>query len=305
VVREVLEGQPAASGELRLPIARAEGSGGRRAAAEDGQAGSFGGAVRERIIAYRVEGLGRADQGESLGAQLLVDDITEERHLAQVAQVRTKLEALGQFAATTIHDVKNITFGLPSAVRRLQRQLPETSDRDAPDLEELAKGVERINELVVRPLDFLRGGGPRLEPVDLRDLIPSALGSMGLEKVSVRLDPWEDVPSIALDPGQFRRVIENLTFNAVRAMEGEGELRVGVSRPSTDHLLVELADTGPGIPAERIDNLFEPFSSSGEGGHGLGLAIVLEIVSAHGGRIEVDSRPGDGANFKIPLPVSS
>ena len=104
-----------------------------------------------------------------------------------------------------------------------------------------------------------------------------------------------------MDSDKIKQVFWNLLENAVRAVAGEGTITASV-RAESDKWSIGIRDTGPGIPAQQIEKIFEPFQSQFEGGTGLGLAIVYQIIQAHGAKISVNSKPGHGAEFVLEIP---
>jgi signal transduction histidine kinase len=120
--------------------------------------------------------------------------------------------------------------------------------------------------------------------------------------VSVEIAPG-DTWMLEGDEAQLRQVIWNLASNGLRAMPAGGALRLGLERGSPGLVSLSVADEGVGIPADRIDAIFQPFSSSFESGTGLGLAIVHRIVSDSGGSIVVTSQPGKGTTMRVDLPA--
>jgi len=121
---------------------------------------------------------------------------------------------------------------------------------------------------------------------------------LGLETY---VDP--DLPRFAFDPDQLTQVLWNVSLNAVEAMKGQGRLRIHARSEGAEAVL-EVADTGPGIPPDDLRRIFEPFYSKRSGGTGLGLPIARRIVTAHGGRIDVESVVGEGTQIFIRLPIA-
>jgi len=273
---------PPLRGELDLPA----GAGGRR---------------QVRYIVQRL--LAPDSEGKELGTQLLLDDVTEQRRLERAATLRSKLETLGRFSGFVVHDVGNLAEELEGALLRIG-----PGSGDSPELAEALREcqlrVRRIHELVRSQGEFVRGRSGPVEPLDLRELALAALGSVPRDaRLEIVRRPWDEVPPVRGDAAKLRRVVENLAKNAIQAMEGRGILRLGVSTSRAGSVTLEVADTGPGVPPEWTADLFEPFASSRPGGQGLGLAFVLDTVSAHGGRIDLHNEPGEGATFRITLPA--
>jgi signal transduction histidine kinase len=119
-------------------------------------------------------------------------------------------------------------------------------------------------------------------------------------QVDVRVDPG--VPQFSFDTDQLTQVLWNIARNGVEAMQGRGHLSLNVGRRNSE-VLINVADTGPGIAPNEQRRIFQPFISKKPSGTGLGLAIAQRIVTAHGGRIELESVPGQGSCFTICLPL--
>lgn len=119
-------------------------------------------------------------------------------------------------------------------------------------------------------------------------------------QVDLRVEPM--IPTFAFDANQLTQVLWNIARNGLEAMQGHGRLSLNVGRHNGE-VLITIADTGPGIPAEERRHIFQPFVSKKPGGTGLGLAIAQRIVTAHGGRIDLESAPDHGSRFIISLPL--
>jgi signal transduction histidine kinase len=182
----------------------------------------------------------------------------------------------------------------------------QRSPENAELLDIIKSETARLNMIVS---DFLAYGRPRspvFQSVDLHESIDEALRLVGrddrfAESLTVVRDFIPQAPSVRADPGQLRQVFLNLFLNAVQAMGSHGTLTIETRRrDGSVHIVV--ADTGPGIPADDLPRLFEPFQSRRVGGMGLGLATVRRIIEDHGGRISADSRLGTGTRILISLP---
>jgi two-component system sensor histidine kinase BaeS len=121
--------------------------------------------------------------------------------------------------------------------------------------------------------------------------------------VSLTVETADDLPWLDIDPGRIRQVLSNLVANALRYTPAGGEIRVRY-RQAEKQALLEVQDTGPGIPAEEIPHVFERFyKTTDSGGMGLGLAIARHLVEAHGGTISAESAPGAGTTMRVTLPL--
>jgi signal transduction histidine kinase len=148
-----------------------------------------------------------------------------------------------------------------------------------------------------------------VNPIELVDkVLALTAGELRVADVKVEKDFDPELPSVWADANQLQQVLVNLITNAKHAMENlVGERRLGVSlrRNGPDHIRVRVEDSGPGIPADLITKVFDPFVTTKSEGTGLGLSISYGIISEHGGRIRVESPEGRGAVFTIDLPIET
>ena len=168
--------------------------------------------------------------------------------------------------------------------------------------------VQRLIEIVQRMLDFYRPSRGGVVPTQVNGVLENvlALAQKRLQHGDIRVhtDLKSDLPQIPMVSDQISQVILNVVINAVDAMPSGGDLwlRTGLSEDG-EWVLVSFQDTGPGMSADQMANLFEPFYTTKSDGTGLGLAISYGIIERHGGDIEVSSPPGRGAMFVVRLPV--
>lgn len=225
------------------------------------------------------------------------------RELRQALNQKTRLAALGAAVSQLTHDLRNILASAVLVSDRLEVSADPAVRRVAP---RLVESLDRAIRLCVDTLAFARAQPvpPRLARFRLRPLIEEVAEVVtGDEPAIVWLDKVPVALEVVADRDQLFRVLLNLGRNSRQAIgEGPGEIRVE-ARAVGDDVVVELADTGPGIAAEVLPHLFESFSASTRAdGSGLGLAICREILAAHGGTIRLlDSGP-DGATFQLRLP---
>jgi signal transduction histidine kinase len=157
-------------------------------------------------------------------------------------------------------------------------------------------------------LDSTRPPGLRLERVDLNAFLASiseaAQPALAAHSIDLRTELAAGLPSIEVDPDQLQQVFINLINNSLDAMPAGGRLSVS-TRLKNEWVIIELADTGEGIAMEQLDLIFDPLFTTKPGrGTGLGLTVVKQIISGHGGTIEVESRPERGTVFCIKLPFN-
>ncbi len=222
-----------------------------------------------------------------------------------------KLMALGEMAARIAHEIKNPLTAIGGFARRIAS--PKQGG-GTPPVERYAriilKEVERLERIVNETLYFSREMVPAFRIVNLnaeiRDVLSMFREELEEARISTVVDLSPDLPSIAADPDQIRQVVWNLVSNAVQAVGGSGILTVGTHLADPVEgvgVVLEVSDTGGGIPRDVVHNIFNPFFTTKAKGTGLGLPIVHAIVEKHGGRIHLDNREGVGVAFSIFLPL--
>jgi signal transduction histidine kinase len=226
-----------------------------------------------------------------------------------------RLAALGQLSAGLAHEIRN-PLGVIKGSAELLEQKVATSDSVSQELAGfIYTEVNRLSALVGRFLDFARPSKLERHPEDVREVMERALKALAQQNVPANIriirEFPETAPPVMLDPELTEQVFINLLSNACEAMgENGGELRLKIypepGEDSTDaKMVVEVEDTGPGVPAEMREQIFNPFVTTKKTGVGLGLAIVSKIVDAHGGSVTLRDVPEQGACFRLVFPVGT
>ncbi len=250
----------------------------------------------------------RDKQGKVKASVHVLKNITEQKRV-QAGLIQTeKLAALGRLAASLAHEINNPLQALRSGLRLLVKHSPEKEKRQR-YLEMASREVERLIAIVERTLNFYRPSAERPEPTDVNMVLDETLALAGKQlqhgRVTVRRKLTIGLPPVEAMAGQLKQVFLNIILNALDAMPEGGELAVETGWDGhRQEVWISFADTGEGIPAEKIPNIFEPFYTTRLKGTGLGLAISYGLVERHGGRIEVKSQVGEGSIFTIFLPAS-
>jgi signal transduction histidine kinase len=247
-------------------------------------------------------------------SQALSETLAESNRQLKLAQEEARrserLAALGQLSAGLAHEIRNPLGVIKGSAEMLNQKLQGT----APLAQELAgyisSEVNRLNALVARFLDFARPSRLQLQPVSPAALVDRALDTVQAQfpeaKIAVERRYADDLPQIQADEQLCEQVFVNLICNAYESMNGAGgKLSVSIAPASAENVTgvaVEIQDSGPGVPAELREQIFNPFFTSKENGVGLGLSIVAKIVDDHRGAIRLKSQPGEGACFHVFLP---
>ncbi len=246
---------------------------------------------------------------EELNRQLA--DSLKSLERMQDKMVRSeKLLALGRLTADIAHEIRNPLSALGGLNRRMLKTLPPES-RERKYAETIAREVNRL-EAILRDIIALTMVGENLQRGDINKVIGEALDyaraiCMEDDRVRIVEEYTPDLPRVYLEPDQLRQVMGQLVCNAVDAMAGEGVITVRTGTEFRNEILwvtVSVHDTGPGIPEEQMERLFEPFFSTKRTGQvtGLGLAIVHKIMEDHRGFIRVESGKGKGTLFILYFP---
>ncbi|CAD5106614.1 Adaptive-response sensory-kinase SasA [Pseudomonas carbonaria] len=236
------------------------------------------------------------------------------RTQTQLAHV-TRVTSLGELAASIAHEVNQPLTAVTSSGEACRKWL----DRPVPDLDEARKSLDRIiasagraSEIIARVRALARKCDPLRQTESLDDIVNETLNLVQHElvrhKITQKIELTAFSGQINADRVQLQQVIINLIINACQAMsaiEAPGRtLRIRTWVQNGEAVL-EVADQGPGIPADVLPSLFNPFFTTKENGLGMGLSICRSIIDFHGGRIWAESTPGQGASLLIALPVTS
>ncbi len=239
--------------------------------------------------------------------KIMADRARERVLLEEKLGEAQRLATLGKMVAAVSHEIKN-PLGI---VRSTAEILGKRITKVAPGNEHLAaiivEETTRLDNIVREFLDFARPRDLSLQPESLNVLVERLVRFMEpeLEKKGIdlvqHLDP--NLKTVDMDGEQIYQVLFNMVFNSIQAMADGGTLSIStVNRPETGEVMLTVTDTGIGMEEEKTAQIFTPFFTDKNRGTGLGLAIAKNIVDKHHGRIEVESRQGEGSTFRIILP---
>lgn len=236
-------------------------------------------------------------------ARLIEKQQIQYDHLAIQAD---KLSSLGRMAAGIAHEINNPLAGILLYSSNLVKKVPETGP--------LKKGLEVIIHETIRCrgiiqdlLEFSREREPVKALADINGVINKALSILAnefrLNRISLEKRLSDNLPNVLIDVNQIEQVFINFFMNAIEAIQGQGQVSVrSYKHEDNQGVVVEIGDSGMGIPQEHLERIFEPFFSTKPKGTGLGLAVNYGIIQKHGGQIRVSSQPGRGTTMTIRLP---
>ncbi len=292
-----------------------------------------------RVIRYAMERkkierqLKKANEELARDEKVLVDMLkslkksNSELKLTQLQLIQAeKLEVVGRLAAGVAHEVKNPLAMLRMGVDYFSKQVPLEDEKSRFMIKSMNDAIRRADFVIKGMLDFAGQQEPEMEPEDLAAVLERSLffvkHELDRHHIRVEKNIQSEIPPVRMNRNRVEQVLVNIFTNAIQAMGEGGMLRVQAHRkklenaggvvgyrkddifaPGDEVALIEIEDSGPGIPEEIINKLFDPFFTTHrtEGGTGLGLSVVKSIIQMHRGYVEIGNREGKGARVCIML----
>ena len=244
--------------------------------------------------------------GSFLGNIFIFRDMREVRQLQEEIRRKEKLAAIGNLAAGVAHEIRNPLSSIKGFAKYFEGHSPQGSEE-----QELAKvmikEVDRLNRAVTELLGLVRPSDLRIQLVNINEIIAHSLHLIRQDadskKITIQFISNENLPRVEIDPDRFTQALLNLYLNAIQAMGRAGTLEIALALVEESKLRISVIDTGKGIRAEDLENIFNPYFTTKASGTGLGLAIVQKVIEEHQGRITVTSHPQSGTRFDMTIPL--
>jgi two-component system NtrC family sensor kinase len=255
------------------------------------------------------------DSGKVSHVITVGEDISARVEANRAVARAEKLAAIGRLAAGVVHEINNPLATISACAEALESRVREGAFANSSAADDLAEYLGLIRSETFRCktitnglLDFSRTRAAEHVPLNLAEVIASAVRLLSHQQrrrnIESRVEMPDELPPVYGDPGQLQQAVIALATNAIDAMPDGGVLKIA-SRVERGNVLVDVSDTGVGIPPENIAKIFEPFFTTKEVGQGtgLGLAVCYGILTEHGGSLDVQSTVGVGTTFTITLPT--
>ncbi len=239
-----------------------------------------------------------------------LEKVSDELEKSKEALSRSeKLVALGEVSAGVAHEIRTPLTSIKLFIQSLETVFP-LDDETLEDFSIIKREIDRMEEIINRFLEFARPAEPKFESVNVNQILSDAISLLKTrikdKKIIIETEYDENLPPIAGDGKQLGQVFLNMLLNSIEAMPDGGRITVAtniisISGEGKKLLKITIADTGCGISPDLRRYIFDPFFTTKDSGTGMGLAIAFTVIEQHGGLIEVESEPGEGATFMVYL----
>jgi signal transduction histidine kinase len=290
---------------------------------------SLHGLGERKIVGYSMTFIKTPD-GETVGVSLTFKDLTRIEQLAEQERLRKRMEALGHMASRLAHQIRNPIAAINVMIDLIRRRLadPQVSSETGEFFQRIDHELRSMNSTVTECLEYVRSLPVNQQETDLLPLIREAVDQVLLGakagNETVRVENGTVHTRAQLDRNQMKQVFEIIVRNALEATDNAGPVTIRVSGgdrltderlhagderdsgaegPERDQtVVVTISDRGTGVDPDSLERIFYPFFTTKKNGSGIGLSVAQKIVDAHGGRIDVDSRVGEGTAFSVVIP---
>jgi len=263
-----------------------------------------------RYLNFYIKPIKTTPKDDEMAYVMLIRDITESRKGEEEKLESERLNALTMLAAGVAHEIGNplnsMNIHLQLLERKLKKSVPDLYEAELRDLiDTSADEVKRLDHIIDQFLKAIRPSQPQLEPTDVNALVKESMRFLEPEikdrGISLTLELRSALPPLQLDSDQIKQAFYNVAKNASQATAPGGSITVR-SDLSDEHVSVIFTDTGEGISASEMSDVFQPYFTTKKSGTGLGLLIIRRIIREHGGDIKISSEEGKGTSVTISLP---
>jgi len=253
----------------------------------------------------------------STGMEKKIEERTKKLYLTRAKLIQSeKMASMGVLASSVAHEINNPLQGILTYIKLMLKVIRSgpPSEKNVSEFEEylglMGTEIERCGDMVKNLLVFSKQSKLEIRDEDINLIIDNGLklidNKIRLQNIRVKMELNRDIPMLKCDRLQIQQSLIALMINSCEAMGENGEIVIKTSQFDNQYILIALSDTGKGIKEENLHNIFDPFYTTKESSKntGLGLFVVYGIIIEHGGTIEVKSRPDEGTEFLIKLPIS-
>ncbi len=263
-----------------------------------------------RYLNFYIKPVEQKGEPESTAYVMLVRDITESRQGEEEKLESERAGALTMLAAGVAHEIGNplnsMNIHLQLLERKLKKAVPELYEAELRELIDISTvEVKRLDHIIDQFLKAIRPSQPRIEPTDINELVKESMRFLEPELndrgLQLTLELHSALPPLQLDPDQIKQAVYNVVKNATHATPPGGSIVVH-SDLTDEYVTVSFTDSGNGISAENMSNVFQPYFTTKKSGTGLGLLIIRRIIREHGGQIKLSSEEDKGTTVTLFLP---
>ncbi|KPK99541.1 MAG: hypothetical protein AMJ91_07410 [candidate division Zixibacteria bacterium SM23_73_3] len=243
------------------------------------------------------------------GAVAVIHDITELKKYEEEAKRAERLSALGNLAAGVAHEIRNPLNAISITAQRLKSEFVPQKDQEeyTSFTKIILDEIKRLDNIINQFLSLAKAQKLNLVPTDMSKFLNGVVNLAEIEAKQKEIQLTREIdtlPETKIDPGELKKALLNIMLNGIQATPASGKLSVrSYLDDSQRNIVLEIKDSGSGIPKEKLSKIFQPYFSTKEKGTGLGLSIAYRIISDHKGRIEVKSELRKGTIFTIKLPI--
>jgi two-component system, sporulation sensor kinase E len=249
--------------------------------------------------------------GEKAGNVIIMVDITEKKMREIQLRQAESLAALTTLSAGVAHEIKNPLTSIDIHIQLLNREIQKFKPEEVKNIQNLLvivkEEIDRLNSIVQDFLFAVRPMSMTMSQENINEILLELIDFLKYEleeaEINVILDLDEDAPTVMVDPKYLKQALLNIIKNAIEAIHDGGEIRIGTEGGPDGDVVVNIADSGEGIPENIVGKIFEPYFTTRKSGTGLGLVIVYKIIQELGGDIKISSKEGEGTVFSVKLPV--